>query len=59
MECDVWTYAGMIAGAIASSKFKDWRGSFGGAGLGSVVGIIGYIVWRYGVNGGVFKESEP
>ena len=57
-ECDDWTYAGMIAGAIAGSNSKIGGGGFGGAGLGSVVGIIGYIAWRYGVNGGVFKESE-
>jgi hypothetical protein len=36
-----------------------WRGTVGAMGLGSVGGMMGYFVWRYGVNGGKFPEKLP
>ncbi|KAM3534829.1 hypothetical protein MY4038_001910 [Beauveria bassiana] len=36
-----------------------WRGLVGAAGLGSVGGMMGYLGWRYGVNGGKFPEKLP
>lgn len=67
-ECDDWTYAGSIAGAIAASTrrgqfgVKDarpWRATIGGAGIGSVLGMVGYMGYRYGMKGGKFEEVEP
>ncbi|KAH6666806.1 hypothetical protein B0J14DRAFT_490548 [Halenospora varia] len=56
VECDDWTYSGMVGGAVAGGMRKGalpaWRRMVGGAGLGSVVGMVGYMGWRYGVNGG-------
>lgn len=34
-----------------------WRGVVGAAGLGSVGGMLGYLAWRYGVNGGKFPDT--
>jgi hypothetical protein len=63
VECDDWTYPGMALGFAAvltnaSGKALGWRGAVGGAGLGSLVGMIGYLGWRYGVKGGKFEEKE-
>lgn len=66
VETDDWTYAGMGTGAVAALALgprAGWRGLLGAAGLGSVGGVAGYMVWRYGVNGGKFaveatKKSE-
>jgi len=35
-----------------------WRGVVGGAGAGSVLGMLGYMGWRYGVKGGKFEEEK-
>jgi hypothetical protein len=63
LECDDWTYPGMavgLAGVIGSGSAKalGWRGVLGGAGVGSVVGMMGYMAWRYGLKGGKFEEKE-
>ncbi|KAE9365106.1 hypothetical protein N431DRAFT_430631 [Stipitochalara longipes BDJ] len=60
VECDDWTYVGLAAGAIAygiKGNGLGWRGLTGSIGLGGVSGVVGYIGWRYGVNGGKFKET--
>ncbi|KAK3196065.1 hypothetical protein K4F52_000933 [Lecanicillium sp. MT-2017a] len=36
-----------------------WRGILGATGLGSVGGMMGYLIWRHGVNGGKFSEKPP
>lgn len=61
VECDDFTYGGAIAGLAASTltgplRGAGWRMPVGAAGLGSVVGTIGYMAWRYGVKGGSFDE---
>ncbi|KAM3491066.1 hypothetical protein MY3957_005632 [Beauveria namnaoensis] len=60
------TGAGEGAGAGARKKTPPpavlvlgWRGLVGAAGLGSVGGMMGYLGWRYGVNGGKFPEKLP
>ena len=65
LECDDWTYAGMGAGAaLAAARRGGGQGvgvvrrALGGVGLGSVVGMVGYMAWRYGVNGGEFPPAE-
>ncbi|KAL8383108.1 hypothetical protein RB595_006730 [Gaeumannomyces hyphopodioides] len=68
LETDDWTVAGTVAGvaaatALASSgggggglgagmRLLGWRGLLGAAGSGSVVGMVGYLGWRYGVKKG-------
>jgi hypothetical protein len=62
MEVDNWSTWGMLAGigttaAIMRKNGMPLRGPglthiVGGAGLGSLAGVIGYMGWRYGVNGG-------
>ncbi|OAA67634.1 hypothetical protein ISF_03810 [Cordyceps fumosorosea ARSEF 2679] len=60
LETDDWTCAGMGGGAAAAALVMGgrtgWRGFVGAAGLGSVGGMMGYVAWRYGVNGGKFPE---
>lgn len=64
VETDDWTYLGMLAGPAAVAAMRGgyrglgWRGVVGAAGLGSVGGMIGYMAWRYGVNGGKFPEKK-
>jgi hypothetical protein len=60
-ECDDFTYAGMAAAAAAvawKGKGLGWRGAVGGVGMGSVLGMLGYMGWRYGAKGGKFKEDD-
>jgi hypothetical protein len=64
-ELDNWSLPGMAAGlttwgvANASGGLKGlgWRGPVGAVGSGSAIGVLGYMVWRYGVNGGKFPEK--
>ncbi|KAH6655307.1 hypothetical protein BKA67DRAFT_534236 [Truncatella angustata] len=62
IECDDFTYAGMLAGlgaaAVKSVRKTGWVGAVGAVGLGSTAGMLGYMGWRYGVHGGKFAESE-
>jgi hypothetical protein len=73
VETDDWTYASMAVGlvgaaAVAARQARSgvgeevvrlgWRGVIGGAGLGSILGMFGYMGWRYGVHGGKFPERE-
>jgi hypothetical protein len=47
------------AAAVASKgKGLGWRGAVGGIGAGSVVGLLSYMGWRYGVKGGKFEEDD-
>ncbi|CZR69544.1 uncharacterized protein PAC_19444 [Phialocephala subalpina] len=60
VECDDWTYPGMLGGAVAyaiKGNGLGWRGVAGSIGLGSVAGMAGYMGWRYGVKGGKFEET--
>lgn len=63
LETDDWTYAGMGAAAAAAVgagpvRALGWRGLVGAMGLGSVGGMVGYLAWRYGVNGGRFPDKN-
>jgi len=63
LETDDWTYAGMglAAGtALATGKVRamGWRALVGAMGLGSVGGMVGYMAWRYGLNGGRFPDRR-
>jgi len=59
MEVDDWSLVGTVIGAayvLASNSGKaeprKWARVAGGAGVGSMAGVAGYMVWRYGVRGG-------
>ncbi|KAL6879249.1 hypothetical protein J3F83DRAFT_711980 [Trichoderma novae-zelandiae] len=68
LELDDWTYGGMGAALLATGLMRvggaggparlGWRGVAGAAGMGSVGGMIGYMAWRYGINGGRFVEAD-
>ncbi|KAJ0334420.1 hypothetical protein COL5a_000477 [Colletotrichum fioriniae] len=65
LEVDDWTYGGAAAGvaALGVARAAGVKGSAlgvrvvaGAAGLGSLAGTVGYMVWRYGVHGGKYPE---
>lgn len=61
VECDDFTYGGAVVGlgafnALGLNAGVGWRGPVGAAGVGSVLGTVGYMAWRYGVKGGKFEE---
>lgn len=50
----------LVGAAVGAGLVGLKRGSLvqvvGGAGLGSLMGVGAYMVWRYGVNGGNFES---
>lgn len=60
IECDDWTYTGMVAGAVTSARdgTSGLKGAVGKVGAGSVVGMLCYMGWRYGIKGGKWEESK-
>ncbi|RFU79249.1 hypothetical protein TARUN_2961 [Trichoderma arundinaceum] len=68
VETDDWTYSGMGIALLATGLMRargaggpaklGWRGVVGATGIGSVGGMIGYMAWRYGINGGKFVEKD-
>lgn len=56
VECDDWSAIGTVVGAAAALRSSGSipRRLLGGAGVGSFFSIGGYMIWRYGVNGGKF-----
>lgn len=62
MEVDDWSLIGTVAGAAAGLRTPAvtrsiWRLA-GGAGVGSMVGVGGYMVWRHGIHRGKWPEKE-
>jgi hypothetical protein len=61
VEVDDWGYGGAVLGtaaAIFARTNMGWRGVLGGAGLGSLVGVGGYMVYRHGIKGGKWEEDK-
>ena len=66
-EVDDWGTVGTIAGALAVARSQAMRQGgavalvklTGGAAIGNLVGVMGYMAWRYGVNGGKWPEKSP
>ncbi|GIZ43170.1 hypothetical protein CKM354_000640800 [Cercospora kikuchii] len=62
-EVDDWSLVGTVVGAVG---FGTGQGTgmarvmrvAGGAGVGSMVGVGGYMVWRYGMNGGKWEDDD-
>ncbi|OBT41755.1 hypothetical protein VE00_07992 [Pseudogymnoascus sp. WSF 3629] len=57
VEVDTWSGVGTVMGALVA-RGKGWRGRLGGAGLGNLVGVGGYLGWRYGFNQGKFNKGK-
>ena len=62
VECDTFAAEGGVGGVAAVAwrhgvTTAGWRTLVGGAGLGSLMGVIGYMGWRYGVKGGKWEEA--
>lgn len=62
-EVDEWSAAGMVVGGVenllAGGRGKGWKLWTGSVGLGGLVGVGGYLAWRYGVKGGKWDEESP
>jgi hypothetical protein len=57
VEVDDWSLGGAVAGAVATAgRRPGWLAVTGGSAMGSLVGVGGYLVWRYGVKGGKWEE---
>ena len=58
VEVDDWSVAGAVGGVIGSRLVRStqtitpWKRLAGGAGIGSLAGVAGYMIWRYGVHRG-------
>jgi len=56
MEVDTWSMLGTVAGGLLGRG--GWRERLGGAGLGSLTGVMGYLGWRYGVKKGKWEDEK-
>ena len=65
MEVDDWSTVGSVAGALAALRSPAVRVGgrvnlvrfAGGAAMGDLLGVAGYMCWRYGVHGGKWPEK--
>jgi hypothetical protein len=63
VEVDNWSLAGGALGSLLGARRGRVpeslsRSVISGFGLGTVVGLAGYLGWRYGVNGGKWPEEK-
>lgn len=62
-EVDDFSLVGTIAGTVAGvlrtnpAQIGRWKVVMGYSGVGSMVGVVGYMAWRYGVHGGKFEKE--
>jgi len=64
-QVDDWSNAGLVVGTLAAARSPAVRQAgrlsvvklTGGAAIGNLVGVMGYMVWRYGMKGGVWSEK--
>lgn len=65
-EVEDWSIVGFVSGAVATARSEAFRQAksgrwvklAGGAALGDLVGVMGYMVWRYGMHGGKWPGKE-
>lgn len=61
-EVDDWSLVGTVGGSVAALPQIGREAALrakvarvmGGAGLGSLMGVVGYMAWRHGLHGGRF-----
>lgn len=60
MEVEGWSSVGFLAGALVAGRKGVGCGSVvslvGGAAVGDLVGVLGYMGWRHGIKGGKWKD---
>lgn len=64
-EVDDWSSVGFVGGALATARteaFKQaksgrWVKFAGGAAVGDLIGVTGYMIWRYGIHRGKWPEK--
>ena len=64
-EVDDWSSVGLVGGALVAARSPAARQAgklslvrlAGGAAVGDLVGVVGYMVWRYGIHGGKWPEK--
>ena len=64
-EVDDWTSVGFVGGALATARSEAFRQArsgrwlklIGGTAVGELLGVAGYMVWRYGVHGGKWPQQ--
>ena len=64
-EVDDWSSVGFVGGAVTAARSEAFRQAkrgrwvklVGGAAMGDLVGVMGYMVWRYGVHGGKWPQK--
>ena len=62
VEVDDWGLVGMGLGGFGLLVRKGgvpWRVGVGVVGVGSTVGVVGYMLWRHGIHGGKWEEAVP
>jgi len=53
VEVDDWSLGGAVVGALATGvRRAGFLAVTGGTAVGSLVGVAGYLGWRYGVKKG-------
>jgi hypothetical protein len=58
VECDDFTYAGTALGLLGGvGKKMPWQVRLGGLGAGSLMGVMTYMGWRYGVKHGKWENE--
>ena len=65
-EVDDWSSVGFVGGAVAAARSEAYRQAtkgrllklIGGAAVGDLLGVMGYMAWRYGVQGGKWPSKS-
>lgn len=58
VEVDGWGLGGTVVGGLAG-RGGGWRVVVGRLGMGNTAGVVGYMIWRHGINGGKWEEAVP
>lgn len=61
VEVDDWGLVGTVVGGLGvlARRGVGWRMAVGGLGMGNTAGVLGYMIWRHGINGGKWEEAVP
>jgi hypothetical protein len=57
VEVDDWSLGGAVVGGLATAGRRlGWAAVTGGTVMGSLAGVGGYMIWRYGIKKGRWDE---